>query len=127
MIFKPKGGSTMKIPITPYAIATQQQVQINREFLLSQGWKLKNEFPLFESFEHSKDINLICAIGLYGDFSIVELHWCNKTPERQFTTINPSLTHEDYFKIISMLRIDLPADYNAYLQTTNQLKDGNEK
>ena len=104
----------MKRPTTPASIATQEQVQINREFLQSLGWKLKNEFPLYESFEHSKNSNLVCAIGLYGDFSICELHWCNKTPEKQFTTINPALTHEDYFKIIEMLRIDLPADYNAW-------------
>jgi hypothetical protein len=97
----------MKQPTTPCAIATQEQVQINREFLLSQGWVLKKEFPLYESFAHSKNSDMICAIGLYGEFSICQLHWCNKTPEREFTTINPALTKEDYFKILSLLNIIL--------------------
>lgn len=97
----------MKQPTTPCAIAIQEQVQINRDFLLSQGWVLKKEFPLYESFEHSKNRDMICAIGLYGDFSICQLHWCNKTPEREFTTINPDLTKEDYFKILSLLNIIL--------------------
>lgn len=95
----------MRQPTTPFSIGVQELVQINREFLLSQGWVLKNEYPLYESFVHSKDNDLICAIGLYGDFSITELHWCNKTPERQFSTLNPKLTKEDYFKIIELLNI----------------------
>lgn len=102
----------MKEPTTPYSIWVQQQIQINREFLLSQGWILKNEFPLYESFVHKSNSDFICAIGLYGDFSIAELHWCNKTPDRQFTTINPSLTQEDYFKILQLLNIELPKYIN---------------
>jgi hypothetical protein len=98
----------MKQPTTPYSIDVQSKIQINREFLLAQGWVLRKELPLYESFVHSKNEDLICAIGLYGDFSICELHWCNKTPDRQFTAINPELTREDYFKIISFLNIKMP-------------------
>lgn len=98
----------MKTPTTEFAIATQEKVQINRIFLLSQGWVLKEEFPLFEKFVHSKLDNLVCTIGLYGEFGISELHWCNKTPEREFYTLNPNLTESDYFTIISLLNIKLP-------------------
>ena len=97
----------MREPTTTYSIALQQRIQINRAFLLSQGWVLKKEFPLYESFEHSTNADIICAIGMYGDFSIAQLHWCNKTPDRQFTTINPNLKAEDYFKILSLLDIDI--------------------
>jgi hypothetical protein len=98
----------MKTPTTEFAIAMQEQVQINRDFLLSQGFVMTEEKPLFERFVHSKDSDIVCSIGLYGEFSISELHWCNKTPERSFFAINPKLTKEDYFKIIEMLRIKLP-------------------
>lgn len=95
----------MKQPTTEYAIAMQEQVQINREFLLSQGWELKDEKPLYETFVHKSDPDVVCSIGAYGEFSIAELHWCNKTPDREFTTINPRLTTDDYFKIIDLLSI----------------------
>jgi len=95
----------MKKPTTPYSIAMQEEIQINREFLESRGWVLDEEKPLFETFKHSKDENLVCSIGLYGNFSITELHWCNKTPERYFSTMNPKLTHEDYDYIVKILNI----------------------
>lgn len=95
----------MKTPTTPYCIETQKIVQINRTFLLSKGWKLIEDYPLFEVFKHDTDENLRCSIGLYGEFSITELHWCNKTPERQFVTVNRELTIEDYDNIIKLLKI----------------------
>jgi len=95
----------MKKPTTPFSIAVQSKIQINRAFLESQGWVLDKEFPLYESFTHPKYEQLICGIGLYGEFNITELHWANKTPERIFSTTNPKLTTEDYFKIIELLSI----------------------
>ena len=95
----------MKEPTTPYSIDVNEKIKINLQFLLLQGWELEKEFPLFESFTHPKDNLLRCSIGLYGSFSIVELHWCNKTPEREFSTINHKLSQEDYFKIIELLNI----------------------
>lgn len=95
----------MKQPTTEFAMAVQEQIQINREFLLSQGWELKEEKPLYETFVHKSSPDIICSIGLYGEFSISELHWCNKTPDRTLFTINPNLTKEDYFKIIDLLSI----------------------
>jgi len=84
----------MKIPTTPYSIAIQEEIQINRTFLESEGWILKSEYPLFEEYQHSKNEDLFCNIELYGGFSIREVHWCNKTPEREFSTRNPKLTKE---------------------------------
>ena len=98
----------MKTPTTQYQQNIQSQIEINREFLLSQGWILQDEYALFENYFHSKDKDLVCSIGLYGEFSICQLHWCNKTPEKQFTTINPRLTKEDYFKIIDLLNLTNP-------------------
>jgi hypothetical protein len=95
----------MKIPTTPYSIALQEKWKITREFLLSEGWVLKNEYPLFETFEHSKNADLVCSIGLYGSFSLCELHWCNKTPDREFSTINSELTKDDYYQVIKLLGI----------------------
>lgn len=95
----------MKTPTTPYSITVQEKAQITRKFLESQGWKLVEEKPLFESFEHTKNADLKCSIGLYGGFSIVELHWCNKTPEREFSTINNELTIDDYHTIIRLLNV----------------------
>lgn len=98
----------MKQPTTEFSIAMQQKIQINREFLLSQGWVLTEERPLFETFEHSKNKNLVCSIGLHGALSICELHWCNGTPEREFSTVhNPNLTKEDYFTILKLLCIKI--------------------
>jgi len=95
----------MKKPTTPFSIAVQNEIQINRKFLESQGWVLDKEVPLYESFKHPKHPLLVCGIGLYGEFNITELHWCNNTPERIFSTINPKLTTDDYFKIIELLSI----------------------
>jgi hypothetical protein len=95
----------MKTPTTEYSIDVQEKIQINREFLLSEGWRLEKEYPLYESYIHSKNSDLVCGIGLYGSFSVCELHWCNKTPEKEFTTMNPNLTKNDYFKILSLLNI----------------------
>ena len=94
-------------PTTPYLIDVNQKIQINRKFLVSQGWELEKEWPLFESFTHPKNSLVRCCIGLYGSFSIVENHWLNKTPERDFTTLNPNLTETDYFKILELLNITL--------------------
>lgn len=95
----------MKTPTTPYSIAVQKKAQITRRFLESEGWKLIEEKPLFETFEHTKNADLKCSIGLYGGFSLVELHWCNKTPEREFSTINNELTIDDYHTIIRLLNV----------------------
>jgi hypothetical protein len=95
----------MKTPTTPYSIAVQEKAQITRDFLESEGWKLIEEVPLFETFQHTKNSDIKCSIGLYGGFSIVELHWCNKTPEREFSTINPDLTIDDYKTIVRLLNI----------------------
>lgn len=84
---------------------------ITREFLLSQGWILVEEKPLFERFEHSNSPSTLKAhIGMYGDFSITELHWCNETPERYFNTVNSNLNQADYFTIINLLRIPALSD-----------------
>lgn len=94
----------MKKPTTEFAIAMQKRVQLNREFLLSQGWELDQEKPLYENFTHPADQDIKCSIGLYGQFGITQFHWCNGTPERAFYTCNPDLTEADYFKILEMLR-----------------------
>lgn len=97
----------MKTPTTEYSIAIQEQVKINRTFLEAQGWALEMEKPLFETFKHIKNSSLECSIGLYGDFSIAELHWMNQTPEKAFYTLNPNLTEEDYFTLIKLLNITI--------------------
>jgi hypothetical protein len=97
----------MKEATTPYSKAIQENMQINRKFLESKGWVIKQEFPLCDQFKHSKSTDLLCSIGLYGGFSIVELHWCNKTPEKEFSTINPDLTTNDYETIIRLLKLNI--------------------
>lgn len=95
----------MKEPTTPYCISINDKRQIDRGFLLSEGWVLTEEYPLFEVFTHSKNEDLKCSIGLYGGFSITELHWLNKDPETEFSAMNPNLTKEDYHTIIRLLNI----------------------
>jgi len=98
----------MKEPTTEFCIDAVQRTSINRDFLLSQGWVLTKEYPLFEDFTHPNNSLAHCSIGLYGSFSIVEVHWCNGTPEREFSSPNnPDLTTDDYFYIIKLLRIKL--------------------
>lgn len=97
----------MKQPTTEYSIAMQEAIQINHDFLISEGWEVITDKPLFNTYRHVKNADARCSIGLYGEFYICELHWCNKTPEQSFNAINPSLTKEDYHKIIDMLRIKL--------------------
>lgn len=93
----------MKEPTTECSKHTQSTTQINREFLISQGWVLEDERPLHESFYHSKDKNVICLIGMYGGFSIHKLHWCNKTKEDGFSgTLTKS---DDYFIILKLLKL----------------------
>lgn len=95
----------MKQPTTEFSISSWENFEIKHDFLYSQGWILVEEKPLVDSFVHSENKDLVCSIGLYGSFSIAELHWCNKTPERVFSTINHRLTKEDYFKIVLLLNI----------------------
>lgn len=97
----------MKEPTTPFAIQAQQNIQINRKFLESRGWILKEEKPLYDSFIHSKNSDLVCSIGLYGEFYVSELHWCNKTPEKVFSTVNRDLTIDDYDTILKLLNTPL--------------------
>jgi len=98
----------MKEPTTPFAIAMMQRPNaIDRAFLLSQGWELVTEKPLFESFRHSKSPSTLrCTIGMYGEVSICELDCLSGNPDREFTTINHHLTQQDYFTIVSLLRIE---------------------
>lgn len=97
----------MKTPTTPFSIDIQEKAQITRSFLEENGWILDKEYPLFETFYHIKNANLKCSIGLYGEFSITELHWINQTPESTFSAMNRELTKEDYFTIIRLLNIGL--------------------
>jgi hypothetical protein len=97
----------MKEATTVYQRLTAKEMQINHDFLISEGWELAEERPLYNEYKRPWHNNVICHIGLYGEFSICELHWCNKTPEKIFSTINPKLTKEDYHKIIEMLKINL--------------------
>jgi hypothetical protein len=108
----------MKKPTTPWAKMVQEKAQINRDFLISQGWRLKEEKPLFETFTHTKNPDAFCSIGLYGEFSLTKVHWCNKTPELFFNTVNPDLTTDDYFSILRMLRIRLNTDLNDEVSDT---------
>lgn len=97
----------MKEPTTPAAIAAQEKIQINRKFLESRGWVLDVEKPLFETFKHSNDELCVCSISMYGGFSIAELHWMNKTPEKEFSTMNANLVENDYDTILRLLNINL--------------------
>lgn len=74
---------------------------------MDEGWTLEEEKPLYEKFVHSKNADIVCSIGLYGEFSIAQLHWCNKTPDKIFSAINPSITESDYKKILELLRIEI--------------------
>lgn len=97
----------MKEPTTEFAKSRQKQITINRKFLLDRGWELKAEYPLSETFVHRHSELIVCSIGLHGAFSIAELHWINKTPENQFSSLNPNLTEEDYISILKMLNLKL--------------------
>ena len=81
--------------------------KITVDFLISQGWDINEQKPLYTSFIHSKDERLVCSIGKYSEFFIAELHWCNRTPERTFDTVNHNLTTEDYHTIIKLLALQI--------------------
>jgi hypothetical protein len=49
----------MKEATTPYSKAIQENMQINRKFLESKGWVIKQEFPLY--MEGSLSLNYIGA------------------------------------------------------------------
>lgn len=97
----------MKEPTTPYSIAVHEKRQITRTFLEKEGWKLRQEFPLYDCFEHRSDPKITCGIGLYGEFTLTQEHWLNPEPERVFTTMNPDLTIEDYRTIIRLLKLKI--------------------
>jgi hypothetical protein len=80
---------------------------MTRQFLESKGWILIDEHPLFERFQHESNPNLRCFIGLYGEFSIAELHWINQTPDKEFSTINPDITPDEYNTILRLLNIPI--------------------
>jgi hypothetical protein len=82
---------------------------INKDFLLREGWVLKEEKPLYCMFDHPRDQRINCSLGSYGEFSIVEYDWCNHDEiVRTFATINPKLTQEDYKTILRLTCIDAP-------------------
>lgn len=95
----------MKNPTTPYSIGVQETFEITHDFLLSQDWVLDEEKPLYNFYTQRNNSDMKLSIGMYGEFSITELHWINKTPERYFSTINANLKQEDYFTIIKLLNI----------------------
>ena len=41
----------MKKPTTEFSKDVMEKIKINRDFLLSEGWVLKNEYPLLETFK----------------------------------------------------------------------------
>lgn len=82
--------------------------KIDKEFLEYNGFILNKEYPLCQIYVHSKSDRIRCSIGRkYGHFSMSELHWCNDAVEKEFTTINPNLSKDDYFKIIQLLNINI--------------------
>lgn len=97
----------MKEPTTDFAIEAQNKIQINRGFLESEGWILEEERPLYESFTRPNSEIYRCTISMYGGFAITEYHWCNRTPERTFQTLNAELSKQDYHDILRMLNIKL--------------------
>lgn len=79
--------------------------KLSKEFLMSEGWELVLESPLFTSFKKG---SISCTIGKYGQFSIIEPHWCNRDEmARAFITTNHNITEEDYHCIIKLTAINL--------------------
>jgi hypothetical protein len=98
----------MKEPTTPYQQAMMDRPNaITKAFLLLNGWSIIDTFPLYEAFQHKKNTRLFAHIGMYGDFSITELHWMNDEPQKYFNTINADLITEDYNNIIRLLGIKI--------------------
>jgi len=97
----------MKTPTTPLSIAMMNRPNaINREFLISKGWELIMDKPLFEVYRHTKSpTTLECCIGMYGEFYLIETNYLDGKADRQFTTINAALTQQDYITIVSLLGI----------------------
>lgn len=54
----------MKEPTTEYSKSVQANAQITRSFLESQGWVRHDERPLFDSFTHKSDWNIIGLIPM---------------------------------------------------------------
>lgn len=82
--------------------------EITGTFLESMGWVLIETYPLYKKYEHNNNTDLILTIGAYGMFSLTELHWINKTPERVFSTIGKTLTPWDYMEILRLIGISIP-------------------
>lgn len=86
----------------------QNTFKIKKDFLENQGWKVIKEYPLFDEFEHTKNSSLKMFLDLYGGFGIAEYHWMNKDEViKEFSTINPKLTEEDYFTIVRLLNLNI--------------------
>lgn len=82
---------------------------ITKEFLVGIGFNVQVEYPLYTAFQHSRYGKIYCSIGKYGEFSLVEYHWCNEGDEvRAFKTINAKLTINDFYTILKLSRIELP-------------------
>ena len=90
---------------TSYIKELEENREITREFLETQGWFLCEEYPLFENYKHKHNDRLYLAIGLYGQLHIVEYHWMNDEPQSEYRATNSDLTIEDYHKIIELLKI----------------------
>lgn len=96
----------MKTATTPYTQALQQdEGRITGEFLISMGFTLSKETPLIDTYQHSRNWNCYVSIGLYGELTITEKHWCNQTDDRIFSTINPNVKQSDFPAIVQFLNI----------------------
>lgn len=91
----------MKESTTEYQKWVEAQPnRISTEFLLSIGFEIEMDKPLFTTFKFSGNEKIKCSIGKYGDFGIYKYHWCNPDErDAGFFAINPHLSIED-FKII---------------------------
>ena len=81
--------------------------EITGVWLESKVWVNLKNAPLWSSYKHQNNSNAYLTLGTYGHFSIVELHWLNQTPEKEFKVKGKSLSKKDYKEIIRLLNIEL--------------------
>lgn len=98
----------MKKATTPWTQAIQQMPhRIDEAYLLSRGFELIEEKPLFNTYQHKRNRLLFVTIGMYGELSIAEKHWCNDEVERIFSTINRDIKRWEFDILLKYLNINL--------------------
>lgn len=98
----------MKKATTPWTqVILDMPNRIDDNYLISRGFELVEEKPLFNRYQHKSNRLLFVVIGMYGELCIAEKHWCNDEVERIFSTINRDIKRWEFDILLKYLNINI--------------------